>query len=42
MEEHAPKFNNKNILPHKGHQVPKLVENDEFEQDKLDPGEEED
>ena len=42
MEEHAPKFNNIYIFPHKGHQVPKLVENDEFEQDKLDPGEEED
>ena len=42
MEEHAPKFNNIYIFPHKGHQVPKLVEDDDFHQDKLDPGTEED
>ena len=42
MEEHAPKFNNTDILPPKGHHVYKLVEGDEVDQNKLDPGAEED
>ena len=42
MEEHAPKSNNTYILPPKGRQVPNIVEGDEVDQNKLNPGAEED
>ena len=38
MEEHTPNVNNTYRFPPKGHQVPKLAEDDEVDQDTLDPG----
>ena len=39
MEEHCPNINNTDILPHEGHQVNDISEDDEVNQDTLSPGE---